>query len=54
MSLALSTSNPDVVFTLLKGWKATAEYVMASKPLSGPMNWDEVVRIARPQTDAQD
>jgi hypothetical protein len=54
LSLALSTSTPDLVFTLLKAWKAAAEYAMAGQPLSGPINWDEVVRIARPQTDAQD
>jgi hypothetical protein len=54
MSLAISTSNPDLIFTMLKGWKATAEYLLAGKPLSGPINWSEVVRIARPQTDTPD
>lgn len=54
LSLALSTSKPEIVFTLLKGWKATAEYVMAGKPPSGRIDWDEVVSVVRPRTDAQD
>ncbi|MHB8620460.1 MAG: hypothetical protein ACYDAG_12950 [Chloroflexota bacterium] len=54
LSLAVSTNRPELVFALLKGWKATAEYVLAGKPLSGPINWDEVVRIARPRAAAPD
>ncbi|MDE3074535.1 MAG: hypothetical protein KGJ86_03825 [Chloroflexota bacterium] len=49
LSLAIGTSNPQLVFALLKGWKATAEYILAGAPLSGPIEWDEVVRVARPQ-----
>ena len=52
LALAISSNDPEAIFTFLKGWKATAEYVLAGEPLSGPIDWTEVVRIARPQANA--
>lgn len=50
--MSVSVGDPRAVFDALKGWKATAEYVMAGEPLAGPINWDEVVPLERPAESA--
>lgn len=48
ITLSMSTGHPRPVVDVLRGWMATAEYILAGEPFSRPIDWDEVVHIERP------
>jgi hypothetical protein len=49
--LSMATGNPDPALKVVHRWRSTAEYAVAGAPLSGEIDWDEIVELHRPEFD---